>query len=128
MNDSKELSRIYTLVRAGHDPDTKQLHLSEQEFKEAIQQYCDRRVREARKEFLKETNGIAGALGKFAERSAKKPHKHWYIGKNRQGNVVFFPEEKGKPFNEALRITVKTMEEATLKKHQLTQAEDKLDG
>lgn len=37
MNDDNEIKSIITKLRAGHDPDTKQLHITEEDAFNAIQ-------------------------------------------------------------------------------------------
>lgn len=56
--------------------------------------------------------GIAEALGNFAERVSKKPHLHWYMDFDKQGNVTMFPEEVGLPLQAAVKRTVDTIKKA----------------
>lgn len=44
----EELRTMYAKVRAGVDPDTKQLHVTEEEFMQLIHQYGDTREAEGR--------------------------------------------------------------------------------
>lgn len=81
-----------------------------------LNQYIEEEVKKAEKEWLKETNGIAGALGRFAERVSKKPHKHWYIGVDKKGNAVMHAEEKGLALQSAIATTVHSVELMSLVK------------
>jgi hypothetical protein len=66
MKDSVgELTGLYDAVRAGHDPDTKQLHITKEEFYERITQYTERKIQNAR------LNDGLGAAAKIANLEQK---------------------------------------------------------
>lgn len=73
------------------------------------------KVLEARKQALKETNGIAGALTRFAERSARKQHKHWYLGIDKNDNLTLYSEVNGKYLTDAVRTTIESIKHSLLK-------------
>ena len=53
--------------------------------------------------------GIAEALGRFAEKTARMPHRHWYMGTDSSGSVTLFPEDIGLPMPQAVSTTVDTI-------------------
>jgi len=71
------------------------------------------KMKPVEKKIKKQDNiSIAEALYNFANKMSKKPHKHWYLGFNRENNVTFYPEEQGLYQQKAVEKTVKTIKKA----------------
>lgn len=61
------------------------------------------------------TKQTAEAIVDYANKLAKKPHKHWYFGFDKHHRVTFYPEEVGLYQDKAVRKTLETIKKQIAK-------------
>ena len=84
------------------------------EIADVCPRFMSYHIKKAEKEQLQRTNGVAGAMFKFAEKMSKKPHKHWYLKFDKR-KVTLVPEEQGLYLQQAVEKTIKTIKKGVAK-------------
>lgn len=116
MSDFRERV-IDILVEYGSFFEFDQKKLKEKSFLKELDQATDQltQLHQEAIEELRGNEGVAKALGSFAQKSARQTALHWYMGLDDSGAVAMFPEEIGLPLEQAVDTTIDTIKRSTAK-------------